>query len=214
MAMIKLYIAISVLQFIIKYQQIVYYITRFGMSYRTAFELANRNGLSTPASHRYFTPRVYEMWDYGELSDCQADHLAIQEIFQPRERESEATSGHSGLYMEQVLAKPFNPVGCSNLDRMFWEDHQMVGTGRYKKFRRLQQTHEVSKPLHHRMEFWADKLNCTLEQGRRFVDAVQGLDLGWKEAWSLKDQIIDDPEFGISYFEVISHELLQLIEEK
>ena len=212
--MIRLYIAISVLQFIIKYPLICYFIARFGMSYRTAFELANRNGVSTPASHRHFTPQVYEVWDYGELSECQAEHLAMQEIFQPRDKEASAISGHAGLYMEQVLRKPFNPQGCTPMDRMFWEEHQMVGTGRYKKFRRLQQTHEVSKPLHHQMEFWSDKLSCTLEQGRRFADAVQGLDLGWKEAWSLKDQIIEDPERGIAYFEVICSELFQLTEEK
>jgi hypothetical protein len=212
--MIRLFIAISVLQFIIKYPMIVYFIARFGMSYRTAFELANRNGLSTPASNRHFSPKVYEMWDYGELSECQAEHLAIQEIFQPTGREAVGVSGRQGLYMEQILRDAFNPVGCTPLERMFWEDHQMVGTGRYKKFRRLQQVNEVSKPLHHQMEFWADKLSCTLEQGRRFADAVKGLELGFKEAWSLKDQIIEDPELGISYFEVISSELSQLIEEK
>ncbi len=213
--MIRLYIVISVLQFIIKYPMICYFIARFGMSYRTAFELANRNGLSTPASHKHFTPKVWEMWDYGELSECQAEHLAIQEIFQPRDREASGVSGRAGLYMEQVLErKSFNPDGCTPMDRMFWEDHQMTGTGRYKKFRRLQQSHEVRKPLHHQMEFWSDKLSCTLEQGRRFADAVQGLELGFKEAWSLKDQIIEDPELGISYFEVISSELSQLIEEK
>ena len=211
---IRLYIAFSVLQFMIKYRQIVYYITRFGMSYRTAFELANRNGLLSPANHRYFTPTVHEAWDYGELSECQVEHLAIQEIFQPREREAIGISGRAGMYMEQILLEPFNPEGCTSMDRMFWEDHQMIGTGRYKKFRRLQQVYTVKKPLHHQMEFWADKLSCTLEQGRRFTDAIQGLELGFREAWSLKDQIIEDPELGISYFEVISSELLQLIEER
>jgi len=211
--MIRFYIIYSTLQFIVKYRVIVYFITRFGMSYRTAFRLANRNGLTTPDNHHHFTPKVQEEWSYGDLSPCQRDHLAIQEIFQPRDKEAIGISGRNGLYMEQIVFEPFNPTGCSSLDRMFWEDHQLIGSGRYKRFRRLEPTARVNKPLHHRMEFWVDKLECTVEQGRRFADAVQGLELGWKEAWSLKDQLIEDPELGISYFEVISSELSQLIRE-
>jgi len=210
----QFYIIVAVLEFVVKYKAITHYIARFGMRFSTAWRLVNRRGLTSPCSHKHFTPAVQEEWSYGELTPEERDHLALQNIFQPVETEAIGISGRAGLYLNQIHYAPkWNTEGCNQLDRMFWEEHQMIGTGRYKRFKRLEPSHETIKPLHHRMEFWHEKIECTDEQARRLVDAIQGLELGFREVWSLKAQLKEDVELAITYFEVIASELFQLTEE-